>query len=143
MKEDLKKQRTDKAILPSAQKLLISLEEHWDGLTVFVEQPDIPMDNNQAERGLRSSVLGRKNYYGSGSIWSSQLAAMAFTIFKTLKLWSINPHTWLLAYLQECAAWGSQPPDNIEKFLPWAMTPELKNLFSKPPQYEYPEESAA
>jgi len=67
---------------------------------------------------------------------------MVFSIFKTLKLWNINPHTWLLAYLQECACLGSQPPDNIEKFLPWAMTPELKNLFSKPPQYEYPEESA-
>ncbi len=36
---------------------------HWQGLTIFVDHPHIPMDNNAAERGLRGSVLGRKNYY--------------------------------------------------------------------------------
>jgi len=140
MEDELKKQLSDDAVLPSAKKLLVSLDNHWLGLTVFVDRPDIPMDNNQAERGLRPSVVGRKNYYGSGAIWSAQLAAAMFTIFETLKLWHINPHTWLLTYLQECAMYEGSPPDNIEKFLPWIMSPELRKLFSQPPKYENPDE---
>ena len=33
--------------------MLRSLRNHWQGLTLFVENPDLPMDNNQAERALR------------------------------------------------------------------------------------------
>jgi transposase len=141
MKSKLEKQLADNSVLPSAKKLLVSLNKHWAGLTVFVDCPDIPMDNNQAERGLRLSVLGRKNYYGSGAIWSAQLAAAMFTIFETLKLWNINPHTWLLTYLQECAMYDGSPPDNIERYLPWQMSVELRKLFAQPPKYENPDES--
>ena len=48
------------------RKVLSSLHNHWDGLTVFVERPEVAMDNNTAERALRTPVVGRKNYYGSG-----------------------------------------------------------------------------
>jgi transposase len=44
------------------QKVLSSLHNHWDGLTVFVERPEVAMDNNTAERILRNPVVGRKNY---------------------------------------------------------------------------------
>jgi hypothetical protein len=37
------------------------------GLTLFVDYPEVPMDNNYGERQLRNPVVGRKNYYGSGS----------------------------------------------------------------------------
>jgi len=33
------------------------------------------MDNNEAERRLRNPVVGRKNYYGNGSVWSGVLSA--------------------------------------------------------------------
>lgn len=136
MKTLLEQQRDDKSLLPSAIKLLDSLYKHWDGLIVFVDYPAIPMDNNQAERGLRGSVVGRKNYYGSGAVWSAQLAAMMFTIFETMKLWKVNPHTWLLTYLQECVMYNGSPPDTIENYLPWVMKPKLLELFSRPPVHE-------
>jgi transposase len=44
------------------QKVLSSRHHHWDGLTVFVERPEVAMDNNTAERTLRTPVVGRKNY---------------------------------------------------------------------------------
>jgi hypothetical protein len=53
------------------RKVLASLQEHWPGLTLFVEDPRIPMDNNLSERRLRGPALGRKNYYGSGALWSA------------------------------------------------------------------------
>jgi transposase len=137
MEETRDKQLQDRMLLESAKKLLKSLKNHWDGLTIFVERSTIPMDNNTAERGLRPCVVGRKNYYGSGSIWSAELSASLFTIFETLKLWEINVHTWLLGYLQECAMLGSNAPDEIDKFLPWCMNDKQKRLFAEPPKYAY------
>lgn len=130
--EEIKKNK----LLPSAQKLLISLNKHWSGLTVFIDHPQIPMDNNIAERGLRGSVVGRKNYYGSGAVWSAELAAALFTLFGTLKLWKLNLHTWLLSYFYECAMLGGKPPEDIQKYLPWKMTQKQKELYSEPPKYE-------
>ena len=80
------------------RKVLESLGHHWTGLTVFVEHPEVPMDNNTAERSERGPVVGRKNYYGSGAEWSGRLAAMTFTLFQTLRLWGLNPRLWLTAY---------------------------------------------
>ena len=61
------------------KKVLTSLRNHWSGLIRFVDHPDLPMDNNQAERALRGPVVGRKNYYGSGATWSGQLTATLFS----------------------------------------------------------------
>ena len=138
MHETLKLQRADETLLPASRKLLDSLQNHWEGLTIFVERPEIPMDNNKAESGLRSPVVGRKGYYGSGSIWSAELAAVLFTILGTLKLAGINWHTWLSAYLQECIFYGGNPPNAVERFLPWNMIPKVKELLSRPPKYETP-----
>lgn len=137
MRKELDKQLADEALLPSAKKLLKSLSKHWNGLTIFVDHSNIPMDNNIAERGLRGSVIGRKNYYGSGSTWSAELAAALFTIFKTLKLWKINLHTWLLEYFNECALLGGCAPKNIAKFLPWEMSDERLKFFMQPPKFKH------
>jgi transposase len=97
------------------------MQKHWSGLTVFVDHPEVPMDNNVAERDQRTPVVARKNFYGSGSQWSGALAATMFSLLMTMRLWGINPRTWLTAYLEACAANGSQPPADLSVFLPWAM----------------------
>jgi transposase len=55
----------------------------------------IPLDNNASERQNRGPALGRKNYDGSGALWSGRLAAMLFSIFATLRLSKINVRKWL------------------------------------------------
>jgi len=114
------------------KKVLQSLLDHWSGLTVFVEHPEVPMDNNRAENSIRNPVNGRKNYYGSGSIWSAELAATLFSILQTLVLWGINPRHWLRLYLQACADNGGKAPRNIEPFLPWSMDEERRAKLSRP-----------
>ena len=111
----------------SGGKTLTSLREHWPGLTIFVDHPEIPMDNNEAERRLRSAVVGRKNYYGSGSIWSGALTAALFTILQTLLVNQINPKPWLLAYFDACARNGGRVPDHLGDFLPWNLPPQWKS----------------
>lgn len=127
---ELKSEGTSRAQL----KVLESLKNHWEGLTVFVEHPEVPMDNNEAERLERTPVLGRKNFYGSGALWSGEMAAVLFSIFQTLGLWNINPRVWLTAYLEACAANQGNAPKDIHSYLPWNMSTEQLKAFSLEPQ---------
>lgn len=120
------------------QKVLSSLHHHWDGLTVFVTRPEVAMDNNTAERILRNPVVGRKNYYGSGSVWSAHLAAMMFSVLQTILLWGLNPHHWLSAFLQACADNGSQSPADLSPFVPWQMSAERREFLSRPLRVRVP-----
>jgi len=127
---DMKKQmeaelaRTDLAT--PCRKVLESLQKHWVGLTRFVDDPRIPMDNNASERRGRGPALARKNFYGSGSQWSGELAAAAFSIFATLSMGKLNPRKWLTWYFEECAAAGGKVPADIQPFLPWNLSDEKK-----------------
>jgi transposase len=126
MRQQLDTELADPALRTPARKGLTSLHEHWSGLTLFVEDARIPMDNNRSERVLRGPALGRKNFYGSGAEWSGRLAAALFSLLATLKLWQINPRLWLLWYLQSCAEAGGQAPKDIEEFLPWNLSEERR-----------------
>jgi transposase len=105
----------------AARKVLQSMKNHWAGLTVFVEQPWLALDNNAAERAIRPAVVGRKNFYGSGSQWSGHLAATMYSVLMTARLWGLNARTWLSQYLHACADNGNRAPEDLTAFLPWAM----------------------
>jgi transposase len=100
------------------EKILLSMERHWGGLTLFVANPDIPMDNNWAERLIRLGVMGRNNYYGHHAIWAGELAAMVFSIIETCQLNGLNPYLFLLDYFNACAQ-HAQAPADLTPFLPW------------------------
>ena len=116
---------SDEKLREPCRKALVSLTEHWSGLTLFVDDARIPLDNNYGERLIRNPAVGRKNYYGSGSEWSGRLATMMFSIFATLVLWKINPRTWLEWYFEACAANGGRAADKPASFLPWNL-PEAR-----------------
>jgi transposase len=112
--------------------VLTSMKNHWPGLTVFVRHPEVPMDNNRAERGLRNPVTGRKNYYGSGSQWSARLMAGMFTLLQTVIHWGLNPRHWLTCFLTACAENDGKTPKDLSPFLPWDMDEEHKKNLSRP-----------
>ncbi len=66
----------------------------WMGLTRFLDDPRIPLDNNAAERALRGVVVGRKNHYGSKSKRGTEVAAIFYTLFETAKLSRVDPHAY-------------------------------------------------
>lgn len=104
--------------------VLTSLQEHWAGLTRFLDDQRIPLDNNASERRIRGPAVARKNYYGSGALWSGRLTAMLFSLFATLNLAKINIRVWLTWFLQSCAENGGQVLTDIDPFLPWNMSAE-------------------
>jgi transposase len=75
-----------------AIEYMISL---WPGLTLFLSNPRVPLDNNGAERALRGVVVGRKNHYGSRSKRGTEVAALFYTLLETAKLSQVDPAAYL------------------------------------------------
>jgi transposase len=122
MRVETVEELSDPKLRQPCRKVLESLEEHWTGLRRFVEDPRIPMDNNASERAGRGPAVARKNFYGSGSLWSGRLAAAMFSLLATLAHWKLNPRRWLTWYLESCAAVGGKAPTDIQPFLPWKLS---------------------
>lgn len=110
----------------SQVKILESILKDWAGFLVFIEYPDVPMDNSEAERQIRESALGRKNFYGSGAVWSGYLTAGALSILRTATRNGLNPRDYLAVYLEACANNGGKPPENVDAYLPWALSDEVR-----------------
>jgi transposase len=58
----------------------------WPGLLRFLDDPQLPLDNNATERALRGVVLGRKNHYGSRSERGTEVAALFYSVIESAKL---------------------------------------------------------
>jgi hypothetical protein len=121
---------------PAAAKVLATLDREWDGLARHHEYPELDLDNNTSERALRGPVIGRKNYYGSGSVISAQLASRVFTITATAAQAGLNPLAYLRAYLDECARAGGTAPTGpaLTRFLPWAVSTPDRTTWTRDPR---------
>lgn len=78
------------------RKALQYMLELWKGLTVFLHNPWVPLDNNPVERQLRDMVVGRKNHYGSKSQRGTEVAALFYSLLETAKLRGEDPGDYLL-----------------------------------------------
>lgn len=74
---------------------------NYDGLTLFLTEPDVPIDNNAQERLLRSHVVGRKTWYGTHSEQGAETAAILFSIVETCKLNDVNPREYFENLVQD------------------------------------------
>jgi transposase len=89
---------TKPATLPESSlgKAIDYMLSLWPGLTRFLVDPRISLDNNAAERALRGVVVGRKNHYGSHSRRGAEVAAICYTLFESAKLAGVDPHRYVL-----------------------------------------------
>ena len=111
-------------------KALRSLLKHREGLSVFVDNPQVPMDNNVAEREFRKAVIGRRLCFGSDSEDGADFTAAMYSVLGTLALNGIDVLRWLAAWLEACAKNGGQPPDDLSPWLPWTMSEARKRKFT-------------
>lgn len=68
--------------------------QNYDALTLFMDHPELPIDNNLQERILRNPVIGRKTWYGTHSKQGAQTAAVIFSLVESCKLNKVNPRTY-------------------------------------------------
>lgn len=79
----------------------------FEELTLFLTNPDLPIDNNPQERLMRNPVVGRKTWYGTHSERGAETAAILFTLVESCKLVGVNPREYfkqLVADLHLCRA---------------------------------------
>jgi transposase len=69
----------------------------WPGLTRFLDDPRIALDNNATERALRGMVIGRKNHYGSRSKRGTEVAGLFYSLIESAKLCGVEPKAYLLS----------------------------------------------
>jgi transposase len=81
----------------------------WDRLTPFLDHPEIWLDNNPTERGIRGPVLGRRNHFGSKSARGTRVAAIIYSLVESAKVCGIDP----IAYLTEVATRAKESPATV------------------------------
>lgn len=69
--------------------------KQWESLNLFLEDGDIPLDNNRTEHALRQQVLGRVNWLFVGSDRGGETAAVLYTLVATCKRLRIDPCAYL------------------------------------------------
>ena len=101
----------------------------WDKLKIYVTDGLLQLDNNAAERAIRTVAIGRKNYMFSGSHEGAQRSAMLYSLTASCKLNGLNPMVWLTDILERLPY---LPKDDkyLEQLLPnnWQPKPAVPSL---------------
>jgi hypothetical protein len=71
--------------------------DHWDGLSRFLDDPLMPIDNNAAENALRVNALIRKNSMFCGSLDAAHRDAVAMTVLQSCRIAKLVPADYLAA----------------------------------------------
>jgi len=94
----------------NVRRLQKRLRRYQDALFTFVDHPDVPSDNNHAEREIRPAVIMRKNTLGNRSGKGARTQAILMSVYRTLKLRGHDPLDTIVAALREYVRSGSLPP---------------------------------
>jgi len=94
--------------------------ERWNALMVFIDDGRVEMDNNAAERALRTVAVGRKNYLFAGSDAGGERAAAIYSLLGSAKLNGIDPEAYMAEVLHRIA---DHPIHRIADLLPWNLLP--------------------
>ncbi len=100
------------------RRLVKRLKRHRRELLTFLDQLDVPFDNNHAEREIRPAIIMRKNSFGNRSERGVETQQVLMTVLRTLKQRGHQPLETLLSALATCLQTGQLPP------LPQNLTPD-------------------
>lgn len=68
----------------------------WPKLILFLDYPEIPIDNNAVENKIRPFVLGRKNWLFNDSPEGADASVFYYSLVEGAKAAGLNPHQYLL-----------------------------------------------
>jgi len=98
-------------------KAVAYLLNHWDGLTLFLDDGRIEMDTNLVENQIRPLTLTRKNALFAGHDEGGRSWSRLASLIATCKLNSVDPYAWMKATLEAIA--DGHPQSRIDDLMPW------------------------
>ena len=105
------------AFLPSnpMTKALHYALERRAGLSVYLDDPDVPIDTNHLERALRPIPMGRKNWLFCWSEVGAEAVATFQSLIVSCRMHDIDPYTYLVDVLQRI---DRHPAAEVEQLIP-------------------------
>lgn len=98
--------------------------KRWAALARFLDDGRLEIDNNIAERAMRSIAIGRKNWLFAGSKAGGERAAAIYTIIETCKLNGVEPQAYIADVIAKVA--GDWPASRWDELLPWNWQPAIQ-----------------
>jgi transposase len=99
---------------PEGEAIAYTLS-NWKALTRYCEDGDLEIDNNGAERSLRTMAVGRKNWMFLGSDNGGRTAAVLSSLIATSKRLGVDPFAYLRDLLERISA---HPKSRLAELLP-------------------------
>ena len=95
---------------PNAKRLTKRLKRYRDALFTFLDHPEVPWDNNHAEREIRPAVIIRKNSLCNRSETGANAQAILMSVYRSLRLRGLDPLETIDSALREYVSTGTLPP---------------------------------
>jgi len=94
----------------------------WAALIRYIDDGELPIDNNHIENRIRPVALGRSNWLFAGSLRAGQRAATIMSLIQAAKLNGLDPYRYLKDILERLP---TQPASRVDELLPhrWQSTP--------------------
>lgn len=96
-------------------KAITYMLKHWKALTLFLREPNAPLDNNLCERALKKSILHRKNSLFFKTEHGAYIGDLFMSLIHTCNLNDVNP----FHYLTELQKHSKEVFQNPQDWLPW------------------------
>jgi hypothetical protein len=93
----------------------------WDALTRFVDDGQLPVDNNHIENQIRPIAIGRNNWLFAGSLRAGKRGAAVMSLIQSAKLNGHDPYTYLKDVLTRLP---TQRASQIHELLPHRWQPQ-------------------
>jgi transposase len=113
--------RAKLALISQKSKLAEAIRyalSRWQGLTRFIDDGRIELDNNAVERSIRPIALNRKNALFAGSDGGAEHWATIASLIETCKLNDVDPLAYMTDVLSKIV--NGHPNAEIDQLLPWA-----------------------
>ncbi len=94
--------------------------KRWQALTRFIDDGELPADNNWVENQIRPIAVGRSNWLFAGSLRAGQRAAAVMSLLHSARLNGHEPHAYFKDMLERLPA---QPASRIAELLPHRWVP--------------------
>ena len=104
--------------LDKAYTYILNQEKY---LRVFLEDGEVPIDNNASERAIRGFCIGKKNWQMIDTINGAHSSAIIYSIAGTAKANSLKPYDYFVYLLEEIPKHMDQEDRTfLEDLLPWS-----------------------